>query len=298
MRDILKSQDSYLEFIQEDITMLDQKIFGEKLRNHRKNLGFTQEEVAEKIGVSAQAISKWEAGECLPDCFNLKAISDVYSLSADVLLDTQNSGDINSVASRIEQLGTEFVWANAAGVKDRYGQNLHIELGHDLWQMWKGIFFIEIGDREKQQDAKAYGNTRICGSYGTKIWDDAGVAAVVRADLIKGLGETSENIAEVIKEIASQDGARLISTLNCEKAMPKSEIIEKTGIELHRLNELLLLYTENRIIDFVSETRYGKSGYKISGHCGIAAYMVLAAMYILGKHNYSVSEYFTCETNK
>ena len=42
--------------------MLDQKIFGEKLRNHRKNIGFTQEEVAEKIGVSAQAISKWEAG--------------------------------------------------------------------------------------------------------------------------------------------------------------------------------------------------------------------------------------------
>ena len=42
--------------------MLDQKIFGEKLRNHRKGLGMTQEEVAEKVGVSAQAVSKWEAG--------------------------------------------------------------------------------------------------------------------------------------------------------------------------------------------------------------------------------------------
>ena len=275
--------------------MLDQKVFGEKLRHHRKNLGFTQEEVAERIGVSAQAISKWEAGECLPDCFNLKAISDVYGLSADVLLDTQNGGDINSVASRIEQLGTEFVWANAGGVKDRYGQNLHIELGHDLWKMWKGIFFIEIGDREKQKKAMEDGNTRVCGSYGTKIWDDAGVAAVVRADLVKGLGEVPENISEVIKEIASADGARLLSALYCEKAIPKSEIIEKTEIELHRLNELLLLFTENRIIDFVSNPRYGKSGYKISGHCGIAAYMVLSAMYILGKHNYTASEYFSCE---
>ncbi len=276
--------------------MLDQKVFGEKLRNHRKNLGFTQEEVAAKIGVSAQAISKWEAGECLPDCFNLKAISDVYSLSADVLLDTQNSGDIYSVASRIEQLGTEFVWANSSGAcKDRHGKNLHKELGADLWQMWKGIFFIESGDREKQKDAKAYGNTRICGSYGTKIWDDAGVAAVVRADLIKSLSETDESIAEVIKEVASEDGARLIRTLSCEKAMAKSEIIEKTGIELHRLNELLLLFTENRIIDFVYEPRYAAKGYKISGRCGVAAYMVLAAMYVLGKHNYTVSEYFTCE---
>lgn len=274
--------------------MLDQKIFGEKLRRHRKNLGFTQEEVAEKIGVSAQAISKWEAGECLPDCFNLKAISDVYSLSADVLLDTQNGGDIDSVASRIAQLGTEFVWANAAGVTDRYGQNLHIELGHDLWKMWKGLFFIETGDRDKQKKDMECGNTRICGSYGTKIWDDAGVAAVVRADLIKSLPEMSEGIADVIKEIASKDGARLISALYCEKATPKSEIIEKTGIELHRLNELLLLFTENRIIDFVSNPRYGASGYKLSGHCAVAAYMVLAAAYILGKHNYTVSEYFSC----
>ena len=63
--------------------MLDQKVFGEKLRNHRKKLGMTQEDVAEKVGVSPQAISKWEAGDCLPDCFNLKAISDVYKISTD-----------------------------------------------------------------------------------------------------------------------------------------------------------------------------------------------------------------------
>ena len=71
--------------------MLDQKIFGEKLRNHRKKLGMTQEDVAEKVGVSPQAISKWESGDCLPDCFNLKAISDVYKISADVLLESFDS---------------------------------------------------------------------------------------------------------------------------------------------------------------------------------------------------------------
>ena len=87
--------------------MLDQKLFGEKLRKHRKKSGMTQEEVAEKIGVSPQAISKWESGDCFPDCFNLKSISDIYQISADVLLETQSSGDIDSVAGKIEQLGTE-----------------------------------------------------------------------------------------------------------------------------------------------------------------------------------------------
>ena len=80
--------------------MLDQKLFGEKLRKHRKKLGMTQEEVAEKIGVSAQAVSKWEAGDCLPDLFNLKAITDLYKISADVLLETETSGDIDAVANR------------------------------------------------------------------------------------------------------------------------------------------------------------------------------------------------------
>lgn len=38
--------------------MLNQKVFGEKLRNHRKRLGMTQEEVAQMLCVSPQAISK------------------------------------------------------------------------------------------------------------------------------------------------------------------------------------------------------------------------------------------------
>ena len=35
--------------------MLDQKVFGEKLRNHRKKLGMTQEDVADKVGVRKQS---------------------------------------------------------------------------------------------------------------------------------------------------------------------------------------------------------------------------------------------------
>ena len=57
------------------------------------------------------------------------------------------------------------------------------------------------------------------------------------------------------------------------------------------LNELLLLFTENRIIEFVSDNRSEDRGYLICGHCGIAAYMVLTAMYILNKKNYTVSQF-------
>ncbi|MBQ7337509.1 MAG: helix-turn-helix transcriptional regulator [Clostridia bacterium] len=269
--------------------MLDQKIFGEKLRNHRKKLGMTQEEVAEAVGVSPQAISKWEAGDCLPDCFNLKTISDVYGISADVLLETQESDNIGAVASKIEQLCTEFVWA-AAG-NGRYSANLRRELGEDLWQMWKGIYFAEVGNRELQRQSKERGNLRIIGSFGTKLWDDDGVACVIRSSLLDRLAPSAPDTTSVLQALCSEEGQRLILALRCDKPTPKQEIVEQTGMELSHLNELLLLFTENRIIHFEAENRAEDRGYIISGHCGVAAHMVLAAAHVLQKMTYEVSQF-------
>ncbi len=269
--------------------MLDQKVFGEKLRNHRKKLGMTQEEVAEKVGVSPQAISKWEAGDCLPDCFNLKAISDVYKISADVLLETESSGDLDTVSSKIEQLATEYIWANKECNPDH---NPHHELGEDLWKMWKGIYFTEELNTKRKERSKKQGNTRVIGSFGTKIWDDEGVACIIKSSLIKQLSPFDQSTIEVMQALCSEDGQKLILALNCDIPISKQTLIEKAGIEISRLNELLLLFTENRIIEFVADNRPEDRGYLVCGHCGIAAYMVLTAMYILNKKNYTVSQYF------
>jgi Predicted transcriptional regulators len=67
--------------------MFNQKSFGERLKRHRKAKNYTQDDVASKIGVSAQAVSKWEKGECLPDVYNLKLLAKLYGVSIDSLLD-------------------------------------------------------------------------------------------------------------------------------------------------------------------------------------------------------------------
>jgi len=72
--------------------MLDQIAFGERLKNHRKARSLTQEEAAEKLGVSAQAVSKWEKGDCLPDVYNLKLLGLLYRVSLDDLLNMQDAG--------------------------------------------------------------------------------------------------------------------------------------------------------------------------------------------------------------
>jgi len=269
--------------------MLDQKKLGEKLRNHRKKLGMTQEDAAEKIGISAQAISKWESGDCLPDCFNLKAISDVYKISADVLLETQSSGDIETVAGKIEQIGTEYFWT--AATTDRYKHHLRQELGEDLWKMWKGIYFAEIGNRQKQEECKSRGNLRVIGEFGTKIWDDDGIVSVIQSSLLQNLTPFGPETVHLMQELCSEDGQRVILALNCDKPISKQELFDTTGIELPRLNELLLLFAENRIIEFLAQNAASHRGYLISGHCGIAAHMILAAMYIINKMNYEVSQF-------
>lgn len=43
-----------------------------------------------KIGVSEQALSKWETGACLPDVHHLKLLAHILNVSADCLLDTEN----------------------------------------------------------------------------------------------------------------------------------------------------------------------------------------------------------------
>ncbi len=137
---------------------------------------------------------------------------------------------------------------------------------------------------------------RICGDFGVKLWDDDGVTCVVKKSLIKNLGISPESVSEVISALCSEEGQKLIIALECAFPTSKEDIISKTNIEIHRLNELLLLFSENRIIEFVSDRRFANStGYKISGHCGIVAYMVLSAMHILQKQKYEVTYFLTHE---
>ena len=64
--------------------------FSEKLQLLRKNKGLTQEELAEKTGVSRQAVAKWEAGQVYPDIFNLIQISNLMNVSVDYLVKDQD----------------------------------------------------------------------------------------------------------------------------------------------------------------------------------------------------------------
>lgn len=61
-------------------------MLGENLQLLRKKFHYSQEELAEKIGVSRQAVAKWESGETIPDLLNCAALAQLYDVTLDALV--------------------------------------------------------------------------------------------------------------------------------------------------------------------------------------------------------------------
>ena len=58
----------------------------DKIIKHRKENGWSQEDFAEKLNVSRQAVSRWENGTALPDAQNILQISKLFQVTTDYLL--------------------------------------------------------------------------------------------------------------------------------------------------------------------------------------------------------------------
>lgn len=61
-------------------------LLGEKLKKARKNIGMSQNEVAEELMLSRQTISKWENNVCLPDLENFQRICKLYKVDFNTIL--------------------------------------------------------------------------------------------------------------------------------------------------------------------------------------------------------------------
>ena len=92
---------------------------GISLFHARKKCGLSQEEVAEKLGVSRQTISKWETDETLPDIRQSKQLALLYRLSLDELIDFDlDMQEIQQAIQRSDEKREEKIdWTKAWGKK-------------------------------------------------------------------------------------------------------------------------------------------------------------------------------------
>lgn len=64
---------------------MEQIYFGQRISALRKERGMTQEALAQRLGITNQAVSKWESDQCCPDIMQLPALADIFEISMDAL---------------------------------------------------------------------------------------------------------------------------------------------------------------------------------------------------------------------
>lgn len=81
-------------------------VLEKKLQILRKRNGLSQEGLAEKLGISRQAVSKWESGQSIPDLNKLIKLSELYNVTIDSLVKDNDEFDIlencNEVKDNLE----------------------------------------------------------------------------------------------------------------------------------------------------------------------------------------------------
>lgn len=110
------------------------------LRQYHK---YSQEEVAEKVGVSRQAVAKWESGETVPDILNCDALADLYDISVDTLIHYDQEKEHMPIPPKGKHLfGT-------VKVGER-GQIVLPKKARDLFRIKQGDLLVVFGDENPE----------------------------------------------------------------------------------------------------------------------------------------------------
>lgn len=84
--------------------MFDMKKVGKKIQSCRKAQNMTQLELADRLGISFQAVSNWERGESMPDISKLPELADMFGISIDELLGNKKAAEIIDSVSNDREL--------------------------------------------------------------------------------------------------------------------------------------------------------------------------------------------------
>ncbi len=118
-------------------------MFRDNLVQMRKLKGFTQEEVAEKVGVTRQAVAKWEAGETVPDLDKCKMLAEIFEVSLD---DLANYEPEENLGLGLPPKGKHLFGVVTVGDK---GQIVIPAKARKLFEISPGDQLVVLGDEEQ-----------------------------------------------------------------------------------------------------------------------------------------------------
>ncbi len=115
--------------------------FGALLYELRKQKGYTQTELADKLNVSNQAVSKWETGECYPETAILLPLAELFDITVDEFLKGELKPKIEIEQVQTEPNDKRVEWFS--GITSLLAVVIYLLCGF-IWDLWHPTWIIFI----------------------------------------------------------------------------------------------------------------------------------------------------------
>ena len=206
------------------------KTISEKITELRKKCGMTQEQLGERLGISGQAVSKWEKGAALPDILLLPDLCDALGTTLDGLLRPETQSNPNAMADFCKYAHER---GRAETVREAITQ---------LMQVGKcdcGAGVLVTADE-------------------MMVGDEGGMGYVIHDGRFRKnlLSMSQEKIADFLALFTDPDTLFILKLIAAEKSATIDEICEKGGMERTNAKAAILELMERKII----QHGQGKSG--------------------------------------
>ncbi|MDE6742540.1 MAG: helix-turn-helix domain-containing protein [Lachnospiraceae bacterium] len=237
--------------------------FSEKLKEIRKKEGISQEQLAERIGVTRQAITKWETGKGLPDIENMVIIAEIFKTTIDELL----TASATKAAPETFVYTSETIYdidcekhfdvniGSAATIMLSSGddEKLHVKLSSETLENLGSMFKIKLDDKKNKLDV-------VCLNKNKLSRYEAEEALTVEIILPNKYSDHCE-IAASVKSL-------VISNLHLNR-------LEYDGVA-----EQILISDSSGSLEFTAKTDYEMTVDKITGRLDINQWKANAVVHI------------------
>ena len=236
--------------------MMNRCSIAEAIAENRKIKKLTQEQLGEKLGVSGQAVSKWESGATMPDVMLLPNLCDILEITLETLLGVQT-------AVKEKNLIADFC---------KYARSIGTGTA-----ICKVIAQLSDEKSDGQGESEAF-----LGPELIRANDKHGMGFVISGTKYQDTCIQMENrdIAYFLRVLADEGCLSVLKLIGLNQAITREELCGKLEMDEERVTRILLGLMKRDLI-CVSIDRDGKQGYQQSANM-IGAWLVLAGCHVAG----------------
>lgn len=232
------------------------KSLNEKISDLRKARSLTQEQLGARLGISGQAVSKWEKGESMPDILILPELCEIFGVSLDALLEVpaaaKNRNIMKDFCEYARENGKEKTLLEALSRLVNSGKEIAMGGAVD--------FSPEF----------------------LRVFDPNGMGFFIDGDeaMKRCLASGSSDPADILKILSDENCLSILGHISVDKAVTDDEIIEAAGLDKDIVSELIPELVNRNLISYDTDNS-GKRGYlQDAGMAGV--YMILYGCWMLG----------------